>query len=179
MRFFRLITAGAAALAMCGLLAGPAAALDGDCLWNGLPAATRNSMLDDYKTGGFEALDNVSYSDEDIAGIVKCGLTAENSAKAGELIGGVLLEKGSELILIEKFGVRLGALAAAFEALPAAGRAAMRTESLSPDEDPGMDAFEPHLETVAGGLKLSEDDAKKQVMIYLLGRSFREAREAE
>ena len=61
------LAAAALALAICGLAATPAAALEAGCLWSNLPEAKRAALLADYRTRGMESLQSLKISDADVA----------------------------------------------------------------------------------------------------------------
>lgn len=185
MRFTQRIATGLLTLAACGFLAGGAMAMDGGCLWNSLPVAKQKSLLDSYRDRGIDAMGDMNFSDAELIGFPKCGVTEANADKAGEILGSLLLEKGSDAYLFEQFDIKTGTLDAAWKALSPADRKALKTYGLAMmeenDEVKNLPA-EKVLSTaqaVADRLNLSDPAALAQITMFMMGRSIREAREAE
>lgn len=116
---------GLAALAVSmACLAGPANALQADCLWSQLAPSKRDRLLESYHQEGPEALNHLDLSGEDLAGGVKaCGLTEANSVRGGHLIGAKMVVLGSKRYFKETKGISAVTLDDAWAGLSAEPRA--------------------------------------------------------
>ena len=141
------LAAAALALAICGLAATPAAALEAGCLWSNLPEAKRAALLADYRTRGMESLQSLKISDADVATWPsRCGVTAQNAESSGMLLGTVIIEQGVAEALQAGHGVKPAALAAAWTGLDPAVKASARasvanTLSNGPKDDGAAEAI--------------------------------------
>lgn len=86
-------------------VAGPASALQADCLWSQLAPSKRDGLLEAYHQEGPEALNHLDFTDEDLAGAVQsCGLTQANAVRGGHLIGAKMVVIGSKRFFKEQRG---------------------------------------------------------------------------
>jgi hypothetical protein len=177
----RWLTAGALALALSGLAAGEAAALQAKCLWDNLPPYTRKAMLTAYRSQGINALNTVEVTEADMAMLPKaCGLDEGNSDLASQMIGAYMLEMGASTVMTEKYGVADGALDASWNSLSDMTRGRMRLYAVQVMAGRKV-ADNPISDGVAAmrdQLQVQSLDAITQLIAYSLGRSLREAREA-
>lgn len=114
----------AAAMVLMAGVAGPASALEAECLWSHLAPTKRDSLLESYHRDGPEALNHLNFTDEDLADEVKfCGLTEANGVRAGHLIAARLVVLGSKRYFKEQKGITGATLDDAWAGLNAEPRA--------------------------------------------------------
>jgi hypothetical protein len=181
MTLVRHASAALAALVLFACAAPAMAAIKGPCLWKNLSAVRRTSMLDEYRAKGLASLSDTQFEESDIPPLQKhCPFKDDEAEKVGQVIGSMLLETGSDLVLFEQYGVRKGSLNRQWKALPAADRKGIADLALAimSDEKTDNSRFLEIAEAVQA--KLGADDPKVQdhVIAYLVGRGLREAREA-
>lgn len=89
---------GATALVLAlACAAGPASALQADCLWTHLAPAKRDGLLEAYRQTGPDSLSHLDFSDDDLAEAVQsCGLNEANSERGGHLIASTVVLLGSK-----------------------------------------------------------------------------------
>lgn len=134
-------------LAICGLAATSAAALEAGCLWTNLPETKRAALLADYRTRGMESLQNLKISDQDVATWpARCGVTDQNAETSGMLLGTVIIEQGVLESLQAAHGVKPAALSAAWAGLAPGIKATARASVAStlangPKDNGGAEAI--------------------------------------
>jgi hypothetical protein len=179
----------AALLSIAVVTPGPAAALTGDCLWKGLPAATRDNVLVAYKTGGRQAVIAVPGT-PDMAAVSKCTGGVPSDEKQAENLGvrvGVLatatkIERASAFRLAE-LGFSASSLDGAWSSLGPERRALLRSGGAGDKRAADPEAVGNALVdgAIAAGLSLSNPRADDVIGVfndYFLARALRETWEA-
>ena len=171
---------GLAVLAVSlGWLAGPANALQADCLWSQLAPATRDRMLESYHQKGPAALNHLDLTDEDLAGGVKsCGLTVANGVRGGHLIAAKLVVLGSKRYFKEQKGIGAATLDDAWAGLSAEPRAQLtRYAQQSTLGQPTNSADTAPAFSLAQdlGLDLSVQANQTQLVSFIIGKALLES----
>lgn len=178
----RLVARLAAACGALGLLAiaTPAFAVDADCVWNQLPAERRAQMVEDYRREGFAALGKIDIEESELTSLgPACGVTDDTAEDAGFLIVGVWVERASQVVLTERYGVAPGALPKAWQALTPSERSAVSVLSVdivkgrNPDSAPLDQALPKVVQSL--GIANVDGEVVGHVMAYMLGRGLMEA----
>lgn len=172
---------------LAGLMAGavlavasPAAALEAECLWQGLSSGTREAIIEGYRQGGAETLVFPQLNDRDLDTLFRrCGVTHQNSRVAGTLLAAVMIERAAEAVLSERHGLKPAALDEAWRAAPADARAAatVYARALGTGQR-GVDstAFEALVDAMLTRLRLPPE-AREHLQAWVYGRANREDQE--
>lgn len=154
----------------------PARALNAGCLWDNLPADVRPRLIEQYRTGGFQALFNLQLSETDFrTWPEQCGVTEQNSESAGFMMGAYLVELGAEEVLFETQRVPRGALARAYDNLSPGDRAtwARFIDDALADRATDGEAARLVLERFARAVGADPADKDRHVFAYLFGHDYR------
>lgn len=175
MRPERLLAAIAAALGLLAL-ASPAAALDGECLWNNVETSKRAAAIESYRTGGARGVQAPSLGDDELRAVVaNCGVNEQNAELAGMLIAAITFEKGAAAILQERFNVSPAALERAWESIGKAAQDAAGIYMIGIVEGQSADPkpFDDAVSQLMAAMKLP-DNARQDVVAFVTGRSSRQ-----
>jgi hypothetical protein len=182
MKAIRTLVLTLAAVGLASIAAPALAAVPkGDCLWQAIPAAQRNAMLDNYRAKGLASLQEVEVNDALTLTLRRaCNFTEAEDFTAGEIVGAVLIEKGADLVLAERNSIAKGSLDKRWKALAQAERDAMTTFGLAimKNENTGAAEALAVVNKVTTDLGLPTNPLNTDVFAYLAGRAIREAREA-
>ena len=180
----RLLVLAALAI-VAGLLAAPAqAAPKGECLWNGTSKAARNGYLQQYRTLGAQALEQMKFGDELAESFPACGVATdyEASFEAGAILGTMIMEHGAELVLSEEAGTAVGTMPGLWRDLPEADRDTLRAFARGLIGKDGEDKRVTEAAVVVMSRMTEKVDVAESlnshIAVYFISRATREVLEA-
>ncbi|NEX92421.1 hypothetical protein [Caulobacter sp. 17J65-9] len=171
----------ATTLVAVAALAGAAQAGDASCIWNGLGQSSRDAWLADYDARGSEALNENTFSEEELSeALTDCGVTEEAEALiAGEALGGYALQQAAGRWLQLHANLTAQKLDQAWGGFAPQVRNDYETWVLALMKDP--EAAVPVPEAAVGailkGLGVSDGATARHVAVYYSGRVVRLNRE--
>ena len=178
-----LAATAVAATTLSLITAGPAAAKPGDaaCVWNKTDKADRDAFIAAWPVQGVKAGDPLLASLNSHPEILdKCGLKEADYDKSGRAVAAYIAARGAGAELKSRFGLTESAIKAAWMKLPADSRASFTANMVDVIFGrAGAHIDSAALNQLADILKVTDDEARKQLGFYLAGAEAAPAIEAQ